>query len=299
LARINANEGGWQEKLIAEIREAGTPNPTLAGPITQTGIKYFDRVRQASPIPWHVEQSGSDISLFQIRASDGPAEQAAALSAAASVVGLLWQAIEAPREATVRKESMVNIKQLLIAIRDYADARRRLPPNAIYDSDGKPLLSWRVAILPFLKEKALYDEFHLDESWDSPHNRELIAKMPAVFANPSLSGVEGKTNYLAAVGKQCVFNGTPKGIDFVQISDGTSKTAVLVEADADQAVEWTKPADWNFDPDQPAVGLGHLQSGSWLAGWADGHVSAISNHTDAKDVKAIFTRNGREIVLLH
>src|SRR5438034_3624647 len=40
----------------------------------------------------------------------------------------------------------------------------RLPTAAIRNGD-KPLLSWRVAILPYLEEFRLYERFHLDESW--------------------------------------------------------------------------------------------------------------------------------------
>ena len=49
---------------------------------------------------------------------------------------------------------------------------------------GKALLSWRVALLPFLEENELYKQFHLDEAWDSDHNKKLLAKMPRVFAPP-------------------------------------------------------------------------------------------------------------------
>ena len=58
------------------------------------------------------------------------------------------------------------------------------PPAYTTSKDGKPLLSWRVLILPYLEQEALYKEFHLDEPWDSPHNRTLIARMPAVYRCP-------------------------------------------------------------------------------------------------------------------
>ena len=44
---------------------------------------------------------------------------------------------------------------------------------------GKPLLSWRVHLLPFLEENELYEQFKLDEPWDSPHNIKLLDQMPA------------------------------------------------------------------------------------------------------------------------
>jgi len=51
----------------------------------------------------------------------------------------------------------------------------------------------------YIEEQKLYQEFKLDEPWDSDHNKKLIAKMPKVFANPHnpKQAVDGKTTYLA------------------------------------------------------------------------------------------------------
>ena len=72
-----------------------------------------------------------------------------------------------------------------MAIHNYHDAYTHLPAQAICDAEGKPLLSWRVALLPFFGEQNLYDKFQLDEPWDSGHNRPLLARMPAWLADPN------------------------------------------------------------------------------------------------------------------
>ena len=61
---------------------------------------------------------------------------------------------------------------------NYREAHGRFPAPAIQGKDGKPLLSWRVAILPYLEEDGLYQSFKLDEPWDSPHNKPLLERMP-------------------------------------------------------------------------------------------------------------------------
>src|SRR3972149_6212381 len=99
-------------------------------------------------------------------------------------------------------------------------------------------------MLQYVEELPLYQEFHLDEPWDSEHNKALIARMPKLYQNPNMALEPGKTTYLAVVGKECIFDGTDKGMKLQQVTDGTSNTLTLVEADADQAVEWTKPDDW-------------------------------------------------------
>jgi hypothetical protein len=75
-----------------------------------------------------------------------------------------------------------NLKQLALAMHNYHDVNRTLPLAATTDKKGKALLSWRIALLPYLGEPNLYNQFHLDEPWDSPHNKKLLSKMPAVFA---------------------------------------------------------------------------------------------------------------------
>jgi type II secretory pathway pseudopilin PulG len=212
------------------------------------------------------------------------------------LVALLLPAVQAAREAARRSQSMNNLKQLMLALHNNHDVRKRFPAHASYDAEGKPLLSWRVYILPFLEAGELYKQFHLDEPWDSPHNKQLIDFMPDVFANPNLVGEAGKTNYLAVVGSECVFNGTAMGMSFRSITDGTSKTILLVEADADRAVTWTKPDDWQYDANNPAAGLGGLRPGGWLAAFADGSVQFISNDVDRETLKALFTRAGQEVV---
>lgn len=73
------------------------------------------------------------------------------------------------------------LKQFGLACQNYHDTNDALPGN-IADKDGKPLLSWRIAILPFIEQQALYEQFKRDEPWDSEHNKKLIEKMPKLYA---------------------------------------------------------------------------------------------------------------------
>ena len=100
-------------------------------------------------------------------------------------------------------------------------------PAAIYSKDGKrALLSWRVAMLPFLEQEKLYKEFKLDEAWDSDHNKKLIAKMPDVFKDPSAppSKEPGMTHYQVFVGGGSAFRLQPQSCRLFDITDGTSNT---------------------------------------------------------------------------
>jgi hypothetical protein len=85
-----------------------------------------------------------------------------------------------------RKTSADNLKALMLAMHNYHDTYRHFPPAVVHGRDGQggPPHSWRVALLPFLNEHKLYNEYRFDEPWDSEHNKQLLAKMPSVFRSP-------------------------------------------------------------------------------------------------------------------
>lgn len=56
---------------------------------------------------------------------------------------------------------------------EYQHKHGRLPPAVVHGPEGKPLHSWRVLLLPFIGQEALYKQFKLEEPWDSPHNLSL------------------------------------------------------------------------------------------------------------------------------
>lgn len=191
-----------------------------------------------------------------------------------------------------------NLKEIGLAFHNHLDKHKTFPAAASFDKEGKPLLSWRVHILPFVEGGAeLYKEFHLDEPWDSEHNKKLIEKMPAVFKHPQFDEA-GKTVYLAVVGKGAAFDGKEGG-QIQAFTDGTSMTIMVVEVAAEKAVPWTKPEDWAFDPAKEIDGrdFGRLGGNDFFnALFADGHVEAYISEFDMETLKKMFTRAGGEIV---
>jgi hypothetical protein len=183
-----------------------------------------------------------------------------------------------------RAKSLNNLKQLALAMHNYHDVHKHFPPASFTDKTGKPLLSWRVHVLPYVEENELYRQFKLDEPWDSEHNKKLIEKMPDVFRVPALPALpQYTTTYLVPAGEGTVFHDNA-GTPLKEIKDGTSKTIFIVEANADQAAIWTKPDDLAFDPKQPTRGLGKLRDGGFLAAFADGSVRRIDLKRNDEDV---------------
>ncbi len=226
------------------------------------------------------EMRQDDTTFVLAKVEPGSSQsQAMTLATAGVLTALLLPAVQAAREAARRNQSMNNFKQIGLALHNYYDNERSFPAQAIFDASGKPLLSWRVAILPYIEEQALYDKFHLDEPWDSTHNLPLLSEMPTIYLDPSSPGLvvtDGKTHYLAVKGEGTAFTGKPKGTKFADITDGTARTVIMVQVNDANAVEWTKPADYDVAAHAaaPVAGIGSLHPGIFLTAFGDGHVTA-------------------------
>jgi hypothetical protein len=186
------------------------------------------------------------------------------------------------------------LKQLALAMHMYHDGHKQFPLPATVSADKKPLLSWRVQILPYLGQKALYDQFKLDEPWDSPHNRALVEKMPEVYRQPGSKKGNGWTHYVLPVGSAAGFS-MEKPTRFQEIRDGTSNTLMILEADDAHAVIWTKPEDWSFDPKDPFKGLGRNAEGGFRVVFFDGSVRMLPATIKPKTLGELITPSGGEV----
>jgi hypothetical protein len=201
------------------------------------------------------------------------------------------------RDAVARIQLQNNLKQVTLAMHNYAgDNGGRLPPAAVYSKDGRPLLSWRVLLLPYIECETLYREFHLDEPWDSPHNLRLLPRMPKTYYPPAgpIDGQPTRTHLQIFVGKGTAFERTD-GVDFVNdFLDGSSNTILVVEAA--QAVRWTKPEDLHYDPDRPLPLLGVLSPESFNVGMADCSARTVSRKVSERTLRNAITRNDGQVL---
>ncbi len=206
--------------------------------------------------------------------------------------------IESIQAANARRQSMDNLKEIGLGMHNYYFANKHFPLPASHGPDGKPLLSWRVHILPYIEQSALFQQFHLDEPWDSPHNRTLIDKMPSVYRLSISTTEPGRTNYLLPVGNGAAFD-ADKTTQFKDIRDGTSNTLMVVAVDDQHAVVWTKPDDWPFEPKDPAKGLGRFFNDGFTVAFCDGSARWCAWPQTPKEMarlRALFTRAGGEAV---
>jgi prepilin-type processing-associated H-X9-DG protein len=211
---------------------------------------------------------------------------------------LLQLAVQRTREAAARMTSTNNLKQIGLALHNYHSSSGAFPAHAIYSKDGKPLLSWRVALLPYVEQDSLYKQFRLDEPWDSPTNLPLLQRMPRVYALPGdeANAAAGNTIYQAIVGPGAVFDPLHPRLKLAEIPDGTSNTIFVAEAK--QPVPWTKPDDLVFDPNGPLPQFSGTFSGGVNVLFVDGSVRFLPKDTPPATLKALITRNGGEQVIL-
>jgi hypothetical protein len=204
--------------------------------------------------------------------------------------------VEHPELRILRIASVNNLKQLGIAMHNYHDVYNRLPATAVRSKDDKPLLSWRVTLLPYLEEQSLYNEFHLDEPWDSAHNRALLSRMPKVY-RPDRSEPQWPyaTYYQVFTGPDTPFNGA-QALRLVEFTDGLANTFLIVEGG--EPVPWTKPEDLRYMADRSVPTLGGMYQDGFNAAMADGRVRFIQADTDPKTIRALITPRGNETVKL-
>ncbi|PQO47249.1 DUF1559 domain-containing protein [Blastopirellula marina] len=208
--------------------------------------------------------------------------------------------LEKAQQEREKIQASNNMKQIGLAFHNFFDTFHRFPP--LPNRDGKlpekPLLSWRVYLLPYLEQNALYDQFHLDEPWDSEHNIKLAAQVPACYTDPKHPVDDpGKTTFVVPSGEKAFY--TPgKTIGFANITDGTSNTIMLLNVSPKEAVVWTKPDEWDYDPQNPFRGLTDLDpEGDFPALMVDGSVQIFSSKKmKPETMRNLIERNDGNVV---
>ncbi len=186
--------------------------------------------------------------------------------------------------------------QIVLALHNYESAHGTVPPAVVYGENGRPLYSWRVLILPYIEEEALFKEFHLDEPWDSPHNVRFVERMPISYRGAKwtreMTVPPNHTIIHCFLGPGAAFEGR-EGLRLEKdFPDGTPNTLFLVEAGA--PVPWTKPEEIAYDPSGPVPRpRGPFRDG-FRACMADGSRRFVRYDTDEATLRALITRNGGE-----
>lgn len=194
------------------------------------------------------------------------------------------------------------LKQFALGLLNYESAYEIFPTYVSMDKTKKKSgLSWRVHILPFIGFTELYQEFKLDEAWDSPHNIKLLPKMPKIYSpiadmNETVELKPYHTTYVVPVGEKTVF-GQEEPIRLRNITDGTSNTVAFVELKREHAIPWTSPEEYPFDEANPTEKLRDY-NGKAVIALFDGFVTNVKLDLPKETWLALFSRDGAEVVKL-
>jgi len=225
------------------------------------------------------------------------------------------------REIAARGRSINNLKQIVLAMHNYISTYGEFPPAVIYGPDGKPWHSWRVLILPFLDSRDIYNAYDFSQPWDSPKNKALFDKRPAVYRDTIHRDTnETDTHYAALVGPGAIFRPEgakqtdPKkpplgkgGVGIRNITDGTSNTVMITSVEPGRKIPWTKPEDIDVGPAFKGVGQPggiaapytfHGPGGGNAApfAFADGSVRMIGASVNPRTLAALITSGGGEVI---
>lgn len=299
-AKLHVVAGFAGKQWAADAQETATALKTLAALGLGEEVKRMRRMEgDDSAMAKVLVLLAKTMNSATVKQADNDVVIAAAFDLGAESAKLLASLPGTASEAANRARSMNNLKQIALAFHSYTDSHNAFPTNT-YDKAGKPLLSWRVHLLPYLEQAPLYNEFKLDEPWDSENNKKLVAKLPAVFA---LSGVKskdaGRTHY------RCFMSGKGQGMraimhegngprsTFASVTDGLSNTFFCFEAD--ESCVWTEPNDIPFDPKgKIAIRGGLLVKDRFQAALCDGSVRSFNAKMPEATLKAYITANGGE-----
>ncbi len=232
----------------------------------------------------------------------------------AALPAAIAEAAAASRRAAQTAMQASKLKQVGNGLLLFADRYHEHLPCNIMSADGKPLMSWRVALLPVMEHRAIFDQLRMDEPWDSAHNAALLKQVdPRLFAANSKTP-DGHADLLAVIGKDFGFSpqDSPKqsntddpyrakeAPDFAGVArlgnviDGMAYTAFVVAVDPANSVPWAKPEDHVFNPDQPTAGLGSPEDNFFQVVFGDTRVNRISKDESAETLRRMFGRNDGE-----
>ena len=212
-----------------------------------------------------------------------------------------------PRSSADLRHLGDQYRQISIGALNYHDAIHAFPvggrqggvvgASEWFDENGRPHLSWRVHILPFIDQAALFNQFHLNESWDSPHNSpELLNQMPDAYRSTASRDGSTSTRMVMAFGPEAAFSLIGPDTELRDIRDGTFNTLFVFETSSELAVPWTKPNDVTFDPNNPLGVLGAIDPGGVPCAILDGTARLIRPDIASADFKALITPAGLETV---
>jgi hypothetical protein len=216
-----------------------------------------------------------------------------AMAVVAVVLGFAVPAWRALLEQEVQFQSGNNLKHMGVALHNYHDIYGTFPPAFVEDSAGNRMHSWRVLISAVIVSSSFNASYDFSQPWNAVRNQSLPheALVSGCYDSPRDNSPPGMTNYVAIVGPGTMWPGE-KGMTIGEITDGTSRTLMLVEVH-NSNIHWMEPRDlpieeleaWLNPKHQPTL----AGTGGMLILRADASVEVLPPDATLKTLKAMIT----------
>ncbi len=211
------------------------------------------------------------------------------------LIGLVLPATRRSGGPAARRAQCVNnLKQIALALHNYEQEHKALPPAYTVDAKGRPLHGWRTLILPYLEQGPLYRTIDLSKPWNDPANAKALGTSVPVFRCPSAVGPHSMTTYLAIVAPDGCFI-PEESRRLAEITDGLASTLMVIEAGEDDAAPWMAPVDADESLVMrlaPDTKLHH--AGGTNACSVDGSVKFLKASTPEKVRRALISISGND-----
>lgn len=192
------------------------------------------------------------------------------------LAALLMPAVTTARDAARRAQCQNNMRQIELALVQYESVEGHFPPAFVSDDNGNPMHSWRVLILPYLGEQALYDRYDFQLPWNSANNQAVTQSAPRIFQCSSDTSNAGtsNTNYVGVTGPNTAFPSDGRFVRVSDVADGVSNTAHVVEISG-AGIHWAQPTDLPI-AQLPSASSRHSKMN---VAFMDGHVTTSARVT--------------------
>jgi prepilin-type N-terminal cleavage/methylation domain-containing protein/prepilin-type processing-associated H-X9-DG protein len=103
------------------------------------------------------------------------------------LIALLLPAVQSAREAARRAQCSNNLKQIGIAMHNYADAMGGFPPTAFAARrpDLEQFGGWGVQILGYIEQSQVYQAYNFDFGFHVPLNQTAVRTVMSVYTCPT------------------------------------------------------------------------------------------------------------------
>ena len=202
-----------------------------------------------------------------------------------SAVGLLVYAVRGAAgkvsQAAARIETSNNYKQIALAMHSYHDKHGHLPPVSLPTTDGKPGLSWRVALLPFLEHDSFTNSSSSTRAGRTRTTGGSRADATRLRAPKSYTGELTHVRSSSAPRR----SSTRRSRNARSVKSARRRSTALLLVEGTDATLWIKPDELPFDSRAATGSLGLPDNDYFMMSFADGSIRVVKKSVNAEKIK--------------